>query len=166
MKAITNLLLLALVATGLTACAAKAPEQSQLQIREFQTRLYPIADTKRAMKAVLNVLQDEGYIVKEANTELGFLTATKEVDVESSGAAFFGTMFGGRDARWNKNSIIECTANVTERGKEMRVRMNFQKKTMNNKGEVADIQAIGDQKFYQEFFSKVDKGVFIENENL
>ena len=40
----------------LAGCASKAPQKSQLEIREFQTRNYPIADTKRAMKAVLNVL--------------------------------------------------------------------------------------------------------------
>jgi hypothetical protein len=166
MKNIFNVFVLAALALGLHGCAAKAPQKSQLEIREFQTRVYPIADTKRAMKAVLNVLQDEGYIVKEANTELGFLTATKEMDVESGGAAFFGTMFGGRDARWDKNSIIEVTANVTERAKEMRVRVNFNKKVMNNRGEVSNVEQIGDQKFYQEFFVKVDKGVFIENEKL
>ena len=125
MKRLTNILIFGSLSFALVACAAKEPPKSQMEIREFQTRTYPIKDTKRAMKAVLNVLQDEGYIVKDANTELGFLTATKEMDVEKSGAAFWGTLFSGRDARWDKNSIIECTANVTERGKEMRLRVNL-----------------------------------------
>jgi len=151
---------------SLIACAAKAPQKSQLEIREFQTRSYPVKDMKVALKAVLNTLQDDGFIVKEANTELGFLTATKEMDVENSGPAFFGSMFGGRDARWDKITILEATANCTSFNKETRVRINFQKKTLDNKGGVVTVKPIEESMFYQEFFAKVDKGMFIEKEKL
>src|SRR3989304_1429242 len=64
----------------------KGPEKSQLQIRELQTRMYDTSDTKMVMKTMLNVLQDDGFIVTEANTELGFLTASKDISVETKGA--------------------------------------------------------------------------------
>lgn len=142
------------------------PQQTQLQIREFQTRTYETKDTKMVMKAMLNVLQDDGFIVKNANVELGLITATKEVDVENKGAALFATLLGGERARWTKNSIIECSGNVSEFGATTRVRTNFQMKVMNNKGEVVDVKQIDDAAFYQDFFSKVDKGIFIEKEKL
>jgi len=71
-----------------------------------------------------------GYIVKNANLDLGLLTATKEVDVENKVEAFIATLFLGYRARWKKNSIIEATANVSEYGPQCRVRLNFQIKVM------------------------------------
>jgi PBP1b-binding outer membrane lipoprotein LpoB len=142
------------------------PQKTQLQIREFQTRSYDTNDTKMVMKAMLNVLQDDGYIVKNANADLGLLTATKEVDVENKTTAIVASLFGGYNARWNKNSIIECSANVSEFGDQTRVRVNFVTKLMNNKGEVVEVRQIDDQSFYEQFFSKVDKGFFLQKEKL
>jgi hypothetical protein len=72
----------------------------------------------------------------------------------------------GKEATWDKNSICEVSANVTEFGQETRVRVIFQVKTMDNKGGVSKISQIDDAQHYQDFFAKVDKGVFIEKEGL
>jgi hypothetical protein len=146
--------------------ATVTPLKTQLEIREFQTRSYDTSDTKMVMKSLLNVLQDDGFIVKTANMDIGLLAASKEVDVEDKGQAFVLTLLAGRDARWGKNSSIECSGNVTEMGKQTRVRMNFQMKTMDNKGGVKDVKTIEDAKYYQEFFAKVDKGIFIGKQKL
>ena len=161
-----ELVLAALLAAGLPACGPTQPQKTQLQTREFQTRTYDTTDTKMVMKAMLNVLQDEGFIVKNANTELGMLTATKEMDVQDTGTAVMLSLLAGANARWNKNSTVECSANVTEFGQQTKVRVNFQTKTMNNKGEVADIHGIEDEAFYRDFFSKVDKGIFLQKEKV
>jgi len=155
-------------ALTLLGCATTGPQtaKTQLQIREYQTRSYQTTDTKMVLKAIVNVLQDEGFIIKEANTDLGILSATKEVDVESTGQALVATLFLGSNAKWNKNSVYEATANVSEFGAESRVRMIFQVKTYDNKGGVSDVKQIEDANYYQSFFSKVDKGVFIEKEKL
>ncbi len=158
-------LLLFLLMTGCVSLP-QAPQKTQLEIREFQTRAYDTKDVKMVMKSLLNVLQDDGFIVKNANVELGLLTATKEVDVENKNTALVAALLGGHEARWDKNSIIESSANVSEHGKQTRVRVNFQLKTLNNKSEVVDVKQIEDQAHYQEFFSKVDKGIFIQKEKL
>ncbi len=141
----------------------KGPQKSQLQIRELQTRMYDTRDTKMVMKTMLNVLQDDGFIVKDANLELGFLTATKEMGVETKEAVFWGTFLGGT---WEKGAIVEATSNVSEYGEQTRVRVNFQKKVYDSVGKVVKAQQIEDSKFYQEFFTKVDKGLFIQKEKL
>ncbi|MCH8028665.1 MAG: hypothetical protein IH874_01880 [Candidatus Dadabacteria bacterium] len=141
----------------------KGPEKTQLQIRELQTRLFDTRNSKKVLKTMLNVLQDDGFIVKEANVELGLLTAAKEIDVETKGAVFWGTLF---KTAWEKNATVEVTANVSEFGKQTRVRVNFQKKVYDSSGRVASVELIEDLKFYQEFFAKVDKGLFIEREKL
>ena len=167
MKKVSLLLMASMLFWGCVATTTGvAPEKTQLQMREFQTRTYDTNDTKMVMKAMLNVLQDDGYIVKNANVELGLLTATKELDVESKGEAFMASLFFGSSAKWKKNSIIESTANVSEFGKQCRVRVNFQVKVMDNKGGVMNIKQIDSEKYYQDFFAKVDKGIFIQKEKI
>ena len=148
------------------ATTPATPPKTQLEIREFQTRDYDTNDVKMVMKSVLNVLQDDNYIVKNANVELGLLSATKEIDVESKGEAVLLSILAGHNARWKKNSTIECSGNISEMGKICKVRVNFQMKTMDNKGGVVDVKTIEDPTFYQEFFAKVDKGIFIGKQKL
>jgi hypothetical protein len=164
-----RLCIFSLVMTGfLVACATTTttPPTTQLQVREFQTRSYETNDAIMVMKAALNVLQDDGFIVKNAEAELGLITAQKEVDIENKGEAFIALLFAGQNARWSKNDIIECSCNVSAFGNETRVRVNFQLKRMNNKGEVVVVKQVDDATYYQNFFSKMDKGVFIQKEKL
>jgi hypothetical protein len=147
-------------------CQKPKIQLTQLQLREMQTRQYDIDDTKRAVKSVLNVLQDDGFIVKQADLELGFVNAVKEFDVEDAGDRRWAKFWHGSDAEWDKHCIIDCSANVTKFGTGMRVRVNFQRKVLDNNGHATSIIHIEDPVFYQEFFSKVDKGIFIEKEQI
>jgi hypothetical protein len=151
------------------SCAPQKPEpppKTQLEIREFQTRTFSTNNTRLVMKSMLNVLQDEGYIVKNVALDLGFLTATKEEDIENHRATFWLGIAEGRDARWEKHKITEATCNVTEFGTGTRVRVNFQQKILDNHGSVAQIKQVTDEQFYQDFFAKVDKGIFIQEQNI
>jgi hypothetical protein len=133
----------------------------------MQTRLYDIKDSKKAVKAILNVLQDEAFIPKQVNVDVGFVYAVREADIEDAGERFWAKFWHGRrDAEWRKNSIVECASNISERRNGIRVRLSFQVKIMNNKGQVVSVEAISDPHFYQEFFSKVSKSVFIEKEGV
>ena len=147
------------VLVSLTGCATTAPAKTQLQIREFQTRNFETTDDKAVLKALVNVLQDDGYIIKEANTELGLLSATKEVDLETAAQAVLSSFLS---LVYDKNSIIEATANVTGHSEKCRVRATFQVKKFNNKGEVTDVKQIDDEQHYTEFFAKVHKGIFLD----
>jgi hypothetical protein len=155
-----------------TLCACASPTSnggypgvmSQLQIREFQTRAFETADTLLVMKALLNVLQDDFYIIKNADAALGVVTAAKEVDVDDRG--FWGKAFSDENDRWKKNAVVECSGTVSGHGRQTRVRMNFQVKTYDNRGAIMGVVQVQDQKFYQEFFAKVDKGVFLAKQKL
>lgn len=161
-------LLLGLTAIFAVGCAtgAATPVPTQLQIREFQTRTYDTNDVKMVMKAMLNVLQDDGFIVKNAVVDLGLLSAEKQVDIESKGEAFVAAFFLGAAATWKKACCIDCSANISDFGTQVRVRVNFQMKVLDNKGGILKLEQIQDQKYYQDFFAKVDKGIFIEKEDL
>jgi len=165
---LNRVLALSLLTLGVVGCATTGgqPQKTQLQIREFQTRTYETSDSKMVMKAMLNVLQDDGFIVKNAVLDLGLLSAEKTLDVEKKSEAFWSTFFLGANARWKKASVIECTGNITEFGDTTKVRVNFQLKMLDNKGGIVKIEQISDEKYYQDFFSKVDKGIFLQKEKL
>ena len=69
-------------------------------------------------------------IVKTAGPDLGLLTATKEIDIENMSESMPAYFFGGANARWKKNSIIEATCNISFFGDKCTVRVNFTQKIL------------------------------------
>ena len=156
-----------LISFFITSCASSPKtEKTQLQIRSIQTRTYETLESKLVLKAMLNVLQDDGFIVKTAVPELGLLTATKEIDIENASESIPAFLFGGANARWKKNSIIEATCNISDFRDGCKVRVNFTQKILDNLGGILAIRQIYDQKFYQAFFLKVDKSIYIQRMGL
>lgn len=152
------------------------PQITQLQARAIQTRIYQGLDQKTVLKTVLNVLQDEGFIVHYGDTDLGLLNASK-ILVEGDKTNYFGqfdNQLGNTNAVANPVSTIDATANVSGFGQRIKVRVNFQRKVVSSVSSTfgssnertLDVNPINDPKFYQEFFVKVDKGLFIQQQGL
>jgi hypothetical protein len=164
------LFILALTCTLVYGCASTTGvtevPKTQLEIREYQTREYDTKDVKMVMKSLLNVLQDDGFIVKNASVDLGLISATKEINVENKTEAIILGLLGGQNASWKKNSIIECSGNVSEHGNVTRVRINFQAKTLDNRGNVINVGQITEPIYYHDFFTKVDKGIFLGKQKV
>lgn len=164
------LFILALTCTLVYGCASATGvtevPKTQLEIREYQTREYDTKDVKMVMKSLLNVLQDDGFIVKNASVDLGLISATKEINVENKTEAIILGLLGGQNASWKKNSIIECSGNVSEHGNVTRVRINFQAKTLDNRGNVINVGQITEPIYYHDFFTKVDKGIFLGKQKV
>jgi hypothetical protein len=158
------------VAIGLLAsgCATMSEEESQLQRRQIQTREYDTTDTVMVLKAVIATLQDEGFIIKEADKDLGLIVALREGEVANIIDGSFATMSGiaGFGSLWDSDADVECSANVQGYGDKVRVRVNFRKKLKNVFGGPVTVGEIDDPRFYQDFFSKIDKGIFIEKEGI
>ncbi len=172
-------LLLLIALGGFAGCAyTPPPSRSQLEVRQAQTRDFDTPDAKLVMKAMLNVLQDEGYVVKNAVVDLGLITAAKDVDLapgrsgaESGGlggAVVVGGIVLGRQSasRYRKTEQRDFTGNVSEFGQQTRVRVSFQRRVLDNKGQVVGVETVDDPEVYQDFFSRMDKSVFLQRENL
>lgn len=71
---------------------------TQLQKREIQTREFDTTNSKLVMKSMMNVLQDEGFIIKNAVMDLGLLSAEKNIDVENKTRAVLATLVAGANA--------------------------------------------------------------------
>ena len=141
--------------------------QTQLQKRQYQTREYSSVDKATIMKAMLNVLQDEGFIVNNANTLLGFISGAKEFSTNDK-TINFEEEFGIPKKKMSgaKVAVVEATANISEYGKSYRVRINFKRKLLNMYGNAMNIDEITESKYYQTFFSKVDKEIFIQQQKI
>jgi len=165
-------------------CAAIPPKppKTALQIRELQTRIFPTPDSKAVQKALFDVLQDEDYIVKNAVADLGLITATKETALSQSGGGLFGShrfssgigmgmgsgaIFGSSgEGTWVASEVREITVNVSPFGPKTKVRVNVQRRVVNSRGVTVEAEVVDDPAFYQTFFSKVDKALFIQRERL
>ncbi len=160
----------ALVLTGWHAKAPPPlPEQTQLEIRQAQTRTYDLSNINVAMRAVLNALQDEGFIIKEANHQLGFINATKDHDIYKLG---YNSIFFGQKRHSDKRNIldhravIEGTANISTFGEQTRIRLNFSIKTYSIVDTVWSVQPVSNPECYQHVFSKIDKRIFLEQADI
>ncbi|OJW48503.1 MAG: hypothetical protein BGO67_04530 [Alphaproteobacteria bacterium 41-28] len=164
MKKLTSLGLACL----LVACTPtiKQPLKTQLEVREFQTRTFDTPKTDEVLTAVVEAFQDQGFMVKNVVPQVGLVSASREVDVENEGQAAFQVFFMGQNAVWSKNALIEATANVKTQGGKTKVRANFQEKVTNNRGGTDSVNTIEDPKFYQDFFDKVGKSIFIEKQKI
>jgi hypothetical protein len=109
-----------------------ALNEAQLKIRSFQTRAFGVSDQNKALRAVVTALQDLGFIVERANGPMGLVTAGK-----------FGP---------NGRGFVELTVTVRAKGKEQtEVRVNA----------LFNTKPIEDPKVYQNFFSAVQRSLFI-----
>ncbi len=169
MKKILNIAFAGAICCGmLSSCVMNQPAEekiTQLQVREIQTREFDTTDTKLVMKSMMNVLQDEGFIIKNAVSDLGLLSAEKNIDIENKASAMLLTLVS-ENPRWNKHQTLEASANVSEYGCKTRVRVNFQIKTIDNYGCPANVETVTDPCMYQEFFDKVSKGIFIQEQHI
>ena len=172
-----RLLVLVLTAAMAAGCAAGAPPaQTALEVRAIQTRTFDTPDTKLVMKAMFNVLQDDGYVVKNAVVELGLITAARDIDLAPDrtdpagseivvGPGWFLSGLRGPVA-YRKTEVRDFTGNVSEFGQQTKVRASFQRKVLDNRGGVLQVEAIDDPKFYQDFFARMDKSVYLQKEQL
>ena len=169
-------LLLAALPLGACATGGGAPAPaSPLAIRELQSRSYPTPDTRLVMKAALGALQDNGFVVKTADAGLGLITATKESvrevsDVRKLGRWSFIVLTYGVGALLPGPrpgaGVLEATANVSEFGLETRLRVSFELKVLDGSGRLKESRTLGDAAIYQEFFARVDQGLFLLTEKV
>ncbi|MCD8378080.1 MAG: hypothetical protein LUB59_04750 [Candidatus Gastranaerophilales bacterium] len=64
------------------AFAVDKVKRNYYEIREMQTRVFETNNRILVMKAVINTLQDNGFIIQNIEDELGFIRAKKEVKLK------------------------------------------------------------------------------------
>lgn len=109
-----------------------APTAAQTRLRSYQSRTFDIADRQVAMRGVMGVLQDLGFIIERANEPLGLVT-------------------GARFAEPNYNDVVSVTVTVRpQEGERMLIRVNA----------IFDNRPIEDPEVYQNFFAALERSLF------
>lgn len=164
-RAIIGTMLLLPLLSGCLSDSSPPPPPSQMEMRSFQTREYDTTDTKLVIKAVLNTLQDTGFIVNTADPDIGLLTASKWTNITHTKKEIKTAK--KKEVALSKSVVLECTANISAFGKtQCRVRVNFQQRVLDAAGATMQAYPVTDAKFYQTFFSQVDKGIFLQQEGV
>lgn len=105
-------------------------DQSQLQKRSYQTRVFDTNDKEKVMRGVISTLQDLSFVIERADLMLGTVSGTK----------------------YDRQLAIRMTVSVRPKGTtQMAVRANGQ----------LNVQPIEDPKAYQDFFSSLEKSLFL-----
>jgi hypothetical protein len=133
---------LACIVLGLLMAACKAPEPSpallapteaQTKLRSYQSRTFEVADRLTALRGVMGVLQDLGFIIERANEPLGLVTAA-------------------RFAEPNYSDVVGVTVTVRpQESGRMLVRVNA----------IFDNRPIEDPQVYQNFFAALERSLFV-----
>ena len=142
------------------------PQISQVQTSELQTREFPKGTAIAGMKAVSAALQDEGYSIETANTELGLITASRtvsDIDTTTRDTQIFWKGFA-KDYRTARSWIV--TANISEINEKLRIHISLVEQELSETGGIMYSYPVVDPALYQALFSKVDKSVFLQRNKL
>ena len=118
-------------------------------------------------------MQDDNYTIQNLDSDLGYLTATKKLDggKEEYKFAFYDIYYPiaiYKFATLGRN-IQEIKATVSVRVIHYdysTLRASFVSQTKDDNGKIVSIKTIDGPEFYQAFFAKVDKALFLEKNNL
>jgi len=161
----------------LAGCAAVTPETDltltpeMLAQRQLQTRRFETTDEQKILKTCAALLQDTGFNIDESETKLGILTASKERDATDAAqwAVFIVGAFFGVTIPPDKDQIMKAfvtTRHVGESGRQVAVRVVFERVVFDTEHRLKKIEALNDPKIYQSFFEKLSKALFLEAHDI
>ena len=157
--------------------ALKAGPQSIKQ-RQVQTRKFDAKNEKEILSASVGVLQDLGFTIRDSESKVGVISASKMADATNPGMtalAVTADILSSLGGRYSNNtqqqdksqeirgSIVTIPSSDPSK---MLVRATFQRVVTNVAGQVSRLETIDDPKIYDGFFEKLSKSVFLEAEAI
>ena len=140
-RSFVSWLLAGLIVISAAACTTTPPStddllavsEEQMKLRTMQTRSFDVKDRRKAMRGVINALQDLGFIIERANEPLGLVTAARFAEPR-----FY--------------DVVGVTVTVREVGDG---------KTVIRANAIFNNAPITDPKVYQNFFATLERSMFI-----
>jgi hypothetical protein len=104
-------------------------DETQLQKRSYESRVFDTSDKEKVLRAIISTLQDLGFVIDRADYTLGTVSGTKY-----------------------EGYMMKITVSARPKGNDrMVVRANAQ----------INVKPIDDPKQYQDFFSSLEKSLFL-----
>lgn len=178
-KFIANLSAITVSSILLCGCVAGIPKGAlslspqTLEWRKLQSKRFETKDEKKILQACAALLQDLGFSLEESETSLGVIVASKDRSAVEGGqvvaAVFLAALAGGLggtsgSVTYDQNQKFRAsivTRPFGENEDQIVVRVTFQRRVWNNRGQITKLQRINDPKMYQEFFAKLSKSIFL-----
>jgi hypothetical protein len=166
------------VVTSLSGCAQKVPKEAleltpeSLKLRQLQTRRFESKDEKALLAACAAVLQDLEFTLDQSETALGIIVASKDRSAVEAGqviGSIFVALLIGVPVPWDEKQKIRAslvTRPAGPDGNNTLVRVTFQRMVWNTQGHVTKSEPLDEPRFYQEFFEKLSKAVFLHAHEL
>jgi hypothetical protein len=165
-----KIILIAFFLLSLASCVHKSPSldinHSAVELRQFQKREFTSDKEIIVMKAVVGALQDLGFTIKNANSELGIINSEMQLSDSSSFSQYMQSWIF-EETTISSVKHWDSTINVDKiSDKTVIVRASFVAKALNKVGGIIKSEPILDPKFYQDFFIRIDKALFLKQNNL
>lgn len=140
-----------------------------LKLRSLQSKKFDTLDEANMLTASMEVLQDMGFMINEAESKLGVIVGSKMRETDNRGQrvalitlsilAGDGTMRGIEKSHKIKVSLVTIP---DKSKKNTTVRVNFQRQVYDMEGNLVRRESINEQELYTGFFAKLSKSVFLE----
>ena len=145
-------------------------EQSQVRVRNAQSRVFDTNDRTRTLEAVVATVQDLGFQVEVLDEELGIVSGKKFVGFEESNTAFdaayvlydteslvvFSKTYRTWGPFWHRSDLVRITVTVRPRNeKQLIVRAAAQ----------FYLRPIEDPAPYQQFFRTLEGALLLEGQS-
>jgi hypothetical protein len=182
-RAFSKSLILVAVCLSLAGCESLPKNllvlpPDYLSAREQQMRKYATTDDKKVIQAAAGALQDLGFTIDKSEIDLGMVVSSKNRTAVSAGqvtaaltadvaCVLFGcysNMYGKTDKAQKIEASVMVNSSLAKDSTVVRVK--FQTVVWNVSGQVSRFETIKDPKLYQEFFERVSKSIFLEEQKI
>jgi hypothetical protein len=160
---------------ALVGCQSGPPAGSMalaptsLQHRQLQSKKFDTLDEAIMLTASMEVLQDMGFMINEAESKLGLIVASKQRETDNRAqryALIALTIFAGdgslRGIEKEHHIRVSLVTIPDKSKKNTTVRVNFQRQVFDMENNLVKLETINEQQMYVGFFSKLSKSVFLE----
>ena len=157
-----------------SGCTPTVPKGSlvlkpeSLELRQVQSKLYEDLNEEVVISSAVSVMQDLGYTIKETESKLGLVVGEKKRDATEAGQvalAILGAFLGAR-TEIDSNQAIKMSLVVSpislNNKTSFQARIAIQRVVWNTAGRISKIETLSDAEIYNEFFTKLDKALFLE----
>ena len=158
--------------------------QSSLADRQLESRRFDTLDRSELLNAGVGVLQDIGFTLDITNSELGILTASKELDATDAGqmAVAAGQVTASVLLAILLQDISQLSIPVIDDDQKVRiclvvnqslenrdasvVRITISRVVWNTKGQITRAETLKQPELFEAFFDKLSKAVFLQAHSI
>ena len=143
-----------------------------MPLRQMQTRKFETKNIKGVLDACVGFLQDNGFNVDEIAPKLGTVLGSKSRDAVESGQVAASIVFSiifGTTLPTDKEQKMMASIVVSESASDAEstiVRATFSRIVWNDRNAVSKAERLEAPEVYQEFFEKLSKSLFLEEQKI